>query len=417
MNYGLIGEKLGHSFSKEIHGQIADYDYELVELEKNEVEPFIKRRDFKAINVTIPYKETVMPYLDSISDNAIKIGSVNTVVNKNGKLYGYNTDYSGAEALIRHIGVEIKGKKVMILGSGGTSKTMNAVVRDMGACSIINVSRRAEQGRVTYEDAIRLHSDAQVIINTTPVGMYPKNEGCPIDIDLFPRLEGVVDAIYNPLKTKLVQKAKQKGLCSGGGLYMLSAQAVFASGLFTDKKLDDSFIDKAYSGVLREKQNIVLIGMPSCGKTSIGKKLACLLGKEFIDTDDEIVKTAGRPIPDIMAEQGEDGFRQIEHEVIDRVSRFSGKVISTGGGAVLDSENVRNLGQNGMIFFIDRSLDRLITTPDRPLTSTREALERKYRERYPVYTSSCDIKIDGDGTVDEVALLIKEGFINENIGD
>ena len=296
MKYGVIGEHLKHSFSPEIHAQIGNYQYEIKEIEPNNLEAFIKGRDFLGINVTIPYKEKVIPMLDFVDPAAIKIGAVNTVVNKDGKLYGYNTDYSGMKSLINRIGLEIKGKKVLVIGTGGTSKTATAVLSDMGAGEIIFVSHKEAPRAVSYEEVYRYHTDCEIIFNTSPVGMYPKNDGNPLELERFPRLEGVLDVVYNPIKTRLVLKAQSLGISAEGGLYMLGAQAVYASEHFFGGSVDNSVFEGVYKAVLLGKDNIVLVGMPSCGKTTVGKRLSELSGKTFVDTDNVIVSKIGMPI-------------------------------------------------------------------------------------------------------------------------
>ena len=255
MEYGLIGEKLGHSFSKDIHEKIAPYTYELKEIAPEDVDAFMKERSFKAINVTIPYKQTVIPYLDEISKTAKTIGAVNVIVNKQGKLKGDNTDFAGICALIRRAKVEISGKKVLILGTGGTSKTARCAAASLGAAKIFNVSRSKKDGALSYEEAYEKQRDAQVIINTTPCGMFPKTEGLPADIEKFPALEGVIDVVYNPVETRLIKAAKAKGLPAEGGLYMLVAQAVYACGLFLEKEADETLIDPVYEWLLKEKMS------------------------------------------------------------------------------------------------------------------------------------------------------------------
>lgn len=409
MKYGLIGEHLGHSYSCEIHALIADYEYELHELAPEELEGFMKKRDFCAINVTIPYKQTVMPYLDEISDTARRIGAVNTVVNRGGKLYGDNTDFAGMLALAEHTGIRMAGKKVLILGTGGASKTAYALAQFMGAESIMHVSRFGRDGSITYEKAIAEHSDAQIIINATPVGMFPRAAGRPIDISAFPNLEGVLDAIYNPLRTNLVLDALERGIPAAGGLYMLSAQAVHASAVFLDRELDKTLIEKAYASVKNAKQNIVLIGMPSCGKTTVGRILAEKTGMELADTDEYIVKKIGMPIAEFFAQNGEAAFRKIEKETIAELSGTGGMIIATGGGAVLDKDNVRALKQNGVTVFLDRALDDLVVTDDRPLSSRRSALEKLYAERYDIYTAAAEIHIKADTTPEaEADNILKE---------
>lgn len=411
MKYGLIGEKLGHSFSKTVHSKIASYDYELLEIPKTDIDSFMQKRDFCCINVTIPYKETVIPYLDEISDEAKSIGAVNTIVNKNGRLLGYNTDFYGLSSLINKNSIEIKNKTVLILGSGGTSKTANAVCESMNARKIFTVSRNGGEGFITYQQAAAI--DAEVIINTTPVGMFPNNFAVPISLDGFKNLEAVVDVIYNPLKTQLVLSAQKRGIKAVGGLYMLYAQAVKAAEIFTENEIKTH----VFNDIFKEKQNLVLVGMPSCGKTTFGKILSAELNKSFIDTDEEIIKRSGMPISEIFEKFGEKYFRDLESEVINDLSAYQGMVIATGGGAILRVENVNALKQNGKIIFIDRPLSMLITTDDRPLSKSRELLEKRYNERYGIYSSVCDVKIKADGEINDTAKLIKEGFLNENFGN
>lgn len=406
MKYGLIGEHLTHSFSKVIHEEIGDYVYEIKEIEPRNVDAFMKAKEFYAINVTIPYKETVIPYLDFIDDSAKKIGAVNTILNKDGKLYGYNTDYYGMKSLAKKIGLEIKGKKVLIIGTGGTSKTATAVVSDLGAREIIYVSNSRVEGAYSYDEIYASQTDAEIIFNTSPVGMYPNNDGLPIDITKFPYLEGLLDVVYNPIRTNLVLKARELGIKSEGGLYMLCAQAVYAYEYFMSTKAEKSLCDTIYNKVLSQKDNIALIGMPSSGKTTVGRYLAEKTGKTFIDTDEEIIKKIGMDIPSFFKEYGEAEFRNVEAEVIKEVSKGNSQIISTGGGAILNSENIRCLKQNGKIYFLNRALELLIPTSDRPLSSNAEALKKRYEERYPIYKSSCDVEIDGNGTVSQVGDII-----------
>lgn len=411
MEYGCIGEKLEHSFSKEIHNLLFDYDYTIKEIPRDELNDFMTRRDFKAINVTIPYKQDVIPHLDWISDISKEIGAVNTIVNKDGKLYGYNTDFSGMMMLIQKNNIEITGKCVLVLGSGGTSKTAVAVANALGAKSVIRVSRTKKENCITYEDAIKKHSDAEIIINTTPCGMYPNIIGEPIDINLFPKLEAFVDAIYNPLCSNLVIKAKSKGIKATGGLYMLVAQAAIAAEKFVGEKVTVQKVDWVYKSIVKAKQNLVLIGMPSSGKSTIGEQLANLLGMRFIDVDKEIEKTQRKSIPDIFKESGENVFRDIESQVIADVASMQNVVIATGGGAVLREQNVMLLGGNGKIYFVDRPLELLVTTDDRPLSSNRDDLVKRYEERYETYCRVADKKIINDGEIETVVNSIKEDFL------
>ena len=409
MKYGVIGEHLKHSFSKEIHEKIADYSYVVKEIEPENLGKFLTEADFDGINVTIPYKEKSIPYLYEISDSARKIGAINTVVNKGGKLYGYNTDYMGMKSLILRNGIDLKGKKTLIMGGGGTAKTGHQVLLDLGAREVLHAGRDFENPDVLYEDVSRLHSDADFILNTTPVGMFPRNEGKIIDISDFPNLMGVIDVVYNPLRTNLVLDAMERGLKTEAGLYMLVSQAVYASEFFVETKYDPSVCENVFKDILKQKENIVLIGMPSSGKTTVGKQLAKLLNREFVDTDDEIVKKIGMSIPEYFEKFGEDEFRRQESLVVSEVSAQNNQIIATGGGVILKNENIRRLKQNGLVYFLDRDLELLCPTSDRPLSSNKEAMKKRYEERYSIYKSLCDIIIDGNGTVENVAeMIIKE---------
>ena len=414
MEYGLIGEKLGHSFSKIVHSKFCDYDYELNEISRDKFHEFMTRKDFKAINVTIPYKQDMIPYLDVISETASKIGAVNTVINKEGKLYGDNTDYLGLVSLIEHNNIDFENKKVLILGSGGTSKTARVAAENLGAKTVFRVSRSGGEGLITYKQAYECHTDCEIIINTTPCGMYPNIGESAVDISEFPKLEAVIDAIYNPLSSALVVAAQKKGIKAVGGIYMLVAQAVFAAEKFLDKTLPKTQIEEIVSEIIKEKQNIVLIGMPGCGKSTIGKILAKELGKEFADSDEGIVKKQGVTIPEIFADKGEAYFREIESEVIKEFSVKQGLVLATGGGAVLNSQNVDLLKENGVILFLDRDLRDIEATSDRPLSSNRDDLEKRYKERYPIYISSADYRIDCTNDINENIKTIKEVLNSEN---
>lgn len=403
MKYGLLGKKLAHSYSKIIHESFAPYEYELLELTEAELDSFMKKKEFSAVNVTIPYKETVMKYLSTIDAAAKEIGSVNTVVNKNGALCGYNTDFYGLRALLINNGFELKDKKVLVLGSGGTSKTATAVGRSLGAKEICVVSRN---GELNYQNVLSLHGDAQYIINTTPCGMFPDNKSSAISLDGFVALEGVCDVIYNPLRTPLLLEAKEKKLKYCGGLYMLVMQAVKASELFLGTEYPESTGSSVYEKLLREKENIVLTGMPGSGKSTIGALLSKELLRPFVDTDELIEEKAGRTIPDIFSKFGEEYFRKLESEVIAETSKKTGLVVATGGGAVLKKENVKNLSQNGKIFFLDRPLEQIVPTADRPLSNSELSLKKRFAERYEIYQDTCDKRIPVDGVPQHAVKLI-----------
>ncbi len=402
MEYGLIGEKLPHSFSAVIHGMIGEYGYCLKELASTELDAFMKSKSFKGINVTIPYKQAVIPYLDWISEEAAQIGAVNTVVNRGGKLYGYNTDIGGLKSLIERVG-GVKGKKVLILGTGGTSKTAFVAANIMGACEVYKVSRSARDGALSYEEAVKAHHDAGVIINTTPCGMFPQIEATPIDLCLFKGLSAVVDVVYNPLRTKLISKALSLKIKAEGGLYMLVKQAVLASELFFNTEYEGALTEKIHGTLLAQKENIVLTGMPASGKSTVGALLAKTLNRPFYDTDEGIKQKCGMEIPDIFAKHGEEYFRSVETAVIKELSANSGCIIATGGGAAMRSANVEALKQNGRIYFLDRPLEQLLPTPDRPLASSAEAIKARYNERYGTYIATADTVIKINGNAQSVA--------------
>lgn len=411
MKYGLIGKKLSHSFSKEIHEQLFCYEYNLLEIAEEELDAFLEKREFRAINVTIPYKEAVIPYLDEIDEAAREIGAVNTIINRDGRLFGYNTDFLGMKLMLKKAEIELENKKVLILGSGGTSKTAAAVAGNCGCSASFRVSRSGNDGCITYEDAYKNHSDADIIINTTPCGMFPNLYESAIDIDKFPRLSGVADAVYNPLRSKLIVDALSKNITATGGLYMLIAQAAFAAELFTGKDVPAEKIDKIYRDMLKRKENIVLIGMPGCGKSTIGRALAKELSMDFADSDDEIIKLAGCSIPEIFDSKGEEYFRTLEAQVIRTLSAKQNTVIATGGGAILRRENAELLSENGRIYFIDRPIEYLVASLDRPLSSSREALQKRYNERYSIYCSLCDRHIKASQNLQKNIDTIKKDFL------
>lgn len=417
MKYGCIGEKLGHSFSKEIHNRLADYEYELKELAPEELGPFMEAREFSAINVTIPYKQAVIPYLSEISPQAKAIGAVNTIVNRGGKLYGYNTDFFGMRALILRAGMDLRGRKVVIFGRGGTSHTAQAVAADLGAAEIIVASRSGLSG-ITYEQAKTAQCDADFIINTTPCGMYPNIDTVAMELDTYTNLKGVVDVVYNPLRTELVLRARERGIPAVCGLYMLVAQAAYAVEFFLDTKIPAEKIESVYREIFAMKQNIVLTGMPGSGKTTVGKQLAEKLGKSFVDTDELLTARAGATPAEIIPRDGEQAFRDLESAVIhDEAAPLNGCIIATGGGAILRDENVRNLKRNGRVIFLDRPLEEILPTDDRPLSSSREALETRYRERYSRYCETADHTVSPASVVDAVCKEIIEDTKDENTCD
>ena len=398
MKYGLIGQKLGHSFSKDIHEKIGRYAYVHKELEPEDVGTFLKAREFEGLNVTIPYKQTVIPYLDELSDLAREVGAVNTIVNRDGKLIGYNTDVGGMKILIGSMGLDPAGKTVLIAGSGGTSRTAARVAGDLGAAEIIRVSRSGRDGAITYEDAYRDHPDASILINTTPAGMYPDINGMPFDIESFDSLEGVLDVVYNPLTPAFIRKAQEKGIPAVNGLYMLVSQAVLAAEIFTGEPVDRSEIDRIYRELMVEKRNIVLTGMPCSGKTTQGKLLSERFSRELVETDDVIVAMAGMSISDIFSKYGEQHFRDLESAAIMDASKLGGKVISTGGGAILRKENVDALKMNGIVVFLDRPLEDLIPSDDRPLANDEQKIRALHEKRYPIYSAAADVTVRVDGT-------------------
>ena len=391
MEYGLLGERLGHSFSPQIHRDLAGYDYQLLPTPPEAVEDLFARRAFQGLNVTIPYKRTVMPLCDEIDPRAAAIGAVNTVVNRNGRLTGYNTDIDGFLYMVRRAGMDMAGKKVVILGSGGTSRTARAAAGELGAREIITVSRHGEDN---YQNLSR-HADAQVLVNTTPVGMYPNWGQSPVSLESFPALEGVLDVVYNPLRTALLLQAEERGLPRSCGLPMLVAQAKRAAELFTGQNIDDSRAEAVLHGLREQLTSIVLIGMPGCGKTTVGRALAGKLGRTFVDLDEEIVRRAGMSIPEIFAREGEAGFRERESALVREFGARTGLVISTGGGVVTRRENYIPLKQNGLLLHLRRD-PAALPTDGRPL-SQATAPEELWRRRAPLYAAFADGEIDNNG--------------------
>ncbi len=397
---GLIGKPLGHSYSPQIHALLCDYEYRLIELEENEVGNFLKSGEFDAINVTIPYKKHVMQFLDEISEEALRIGSVNTVTHtSDGRLRGDNTDYYGFSYMLDKLGLDLAGKKVLILGSGGASMTARAVSSDRGASEVVIISRSGEDNYTNLEK----HFDCSVIVNTTPVGMYPNNGSSPIPISLslFKNLVGVVDMIYNPSRTALILDAQELGIPAISGLSMLVAQAKAASELFTHIKIDNGEIDGIVSSIELGMKNIMMIGMPGVGKTTVGRKIAERLGREFVDTDDMIVEKSGMTIPDIFSRFGEDYFRELESEALAEVSKKAGLVISVGGGTVIRDENRRLMKQNSISVFLKRDLSKL-SKDGRPISKAND-LESLYEKRLPFYLDAADFELELSDNPDENA--------------
>lgn len=407
MKFCLIGEKLGHSFSAIIHRKTG-LDYSLKEIEPDKLSEFLTCPSVDGFNVTIPYKKAVIPFLYSVSQEAEKIGAVNTVVNKNGKLYGYNTDYFGLEYALKRAKIEVKDKNVLILGSGGASQTAVTLCKDLNAKSVITVSRT---GTVNYKNVYDL-SETEVVINATPVGMSPNNDELVLDLSRFPHLKGVFDLIYNPLKTKLVLQAEELGVNASGGLAMLVAQAIKSQSIWRNKNFSDSDIEDILDYLIFNTLNIVLIGMPSSGKSSIGKELALKLKKEFVDTDEEIQKRYLSSPKDIILKEGEKKFREYEKEVVKSVSLSQGKIIATGGGVCLDEENVKRLKANGILIFVKRDIE-LLTVNDRPI-SQKEGIKELYVKRKSVYENAKDFIIENNSTVEKAVKKAVE--IYENFG-
>ena len=403
MVYGLLGRTLRHSYSPQIHALLGDYEYRLFEVEPQDLEAFLKKREFGGINVTIPYKKDVLPYLSGISDNAKRIGAVNTIIVKeDGGLYGDNTDYDGFLCLVQKSGFQVKGKKALVLGTGGASLPISAVLSDLGAREVVFISRSGENN---YQNLSR-HADTDLIVNTTPVGMYPNNLKAPLSLSEFPNLSGVLDIVYNPQKTKLILDAERLGIPAYSGLLMLVAQGKRAAELFLGHDIPDSETDRIFKKLSTEMQNIVLVGMPGCGKTTVGKALAEQLNRPFFDADEEILKRTGKSAEAWIEACGEAVFRQKETEVLESLCKQSGTVIATGGGAVTVPENADILRQNSIVFFINRDVSAL-PVEGRPL-SKATALSEMYEVRLPLYRGVCDYEIAADGSVEAVVRRILE---------
>lgn len=403
--YGLLGETLGHSFSPQIHACLGDYEYKLFEVAPEDLGDFLCSGSFEGLNVTIPYKKAVMPYLAEISENAKAIGSVNTItVLPNGTLRGDNTDYDGFLYLVRRSGIAVNGKKALVLGTGGASLPVKKVLSDLGAREIISISRTGENNYQNLEK----HFDADLIVNTTPVGMYPNNLQSPLSLDGFTQLSGVLDIVYNPQKTQLILDAEQRGIPAFSGLTMLVAQAKRAAELFLNTNIDDRKNDEIYETLSRQMKNIVLVGMPGCGKSTVGKALAKRLSRPFFDADQEIVKRAGKSIPEIFQTEGESGFRKIETEVLFDLCRQSGAVIATGGGAVTVPQNHDILRQNSLVVFLNRDI-AVLPTNGRPLSEQND-LHEMFRQRLPLYRAVCDYEVDGNSEIQTVTDRVAEVY-------
>ena len=402
---GLIGEKLGHSFSPAIHGKLADYEYKLYELSPGQLGPFLEKKEFDGLNVTIPYKKTVIPYCDELTEAAKSIGSVNTIVKRpDGTLLGHNTDYDGIMWLLKNAGAQVKGKKAVVLGTGGASLTVQAALRNLGAAQVVVISRSGEE---KYENIAR-HSDAKILINATPVGMYPKTGVSPVDLDVFTALEGVFDVVYNPAKTQLLLEAEKRGIPCANGLGMLVAQAKAACERFTGQPVADEKVYTIKAEMERTTRNVMLIGMPGSGKSTVGAALAESLGRRLVDVDERIVEMAGCSIPEIFAKDGEEGFRRIEHQALCQVSQESGLVIATGGGVVTRQENFDPMRQNSLIVWLLRDLS-LLPRDGRPLSQTN-SLTEMFKVREPMYRAAADCIADNNGSVEDTVKQILEAM-------
>lgn len=400
--FGLLGKRLAHSYSPQIHSYIGDYEYKLYERSEDELGDFLEKGDFAGLNVTVPYKKAVIPFCSELSDRARKIGSVNTLVRRNGGLYGDNTDYCGFLYMVKKSGVDVAGKKAIVLGSGGASLTVCAVLKDLGAESVTVISRSSEDN---YGN-IKRHFDAEIIVNTTPVGMYPKTGESVISLESFKGCKCVYDIVYNPARTQLLLDAERLGIKNENGLSMLVAQATAAAEVFLDKKIDSRKNEEILKIMQPQMQNIILIGMPGCGKSTVGKALAKELDRKFVDIDKEIQSRTGKTIPKIFEESGEEGFRKAETEVTADICKASGLVIATGGGCVTRNENYPLMHQNGRIFWIKRDL-KALPVDGRPL-SQKTDLEEMYKKRRPLYESFADEIVSSRETPELTAKAILE---------
>lgn len=406
MECGLLGRKLGHSYSPQIHAHLGYYSYTLFEREPDEIEDYLKNGTWTGSNVTIPYKKDVIPFLDELSPVAQRMGAVNTIVRRpDGTLIGHNTDYFGFSSMVEHSGLQVSGKKVLVLGSGGASNTVVIVLKELGA-NVIVVSRSGENNY----DNLYLHADASVIVNATPVGMYPHTGVAPVSLDCFPGLEGVLDVIYNPARTQLLLDAESRGLITMNGLWMLVAQAKESAEWFTGCTISDDKIAQIHKLLKLQMENIVLIGMPGCGKTTVGSMLAEKYGKRFVDADLQLENDFGRKIMDIIPNDGEEVFRQMETDTLEKLGKQSGLVIATGGGCITKERNYPLLHQNGTIIRLTRSLDKL-PKDGRPLSMAGK-LEKMLEVRDPMYRRFADFTVSNDEetqcTLSAIAAALEE---------
>ena len=389
--FGLLGETLSHSFSPEIHRALCGYDYELLPMAPDQVPEFLRRRPFRGINVTIPYKQAVIPCLDALSDRARALGAVNTIVKgPDGRLTGYNTDYAGFMAMLNRMNPDLRGRKCLVLGSGGASHTAVACLREKGAGEVVVISRRDPD----HYGNLSRHRDAYLLVNATPVGMYPHNGDQPVSLEAFPSLGGVLDLIYNPAQTALLLEARRRGIPGMNGLLMLVAQAREAAQLFTGRDIPLSEVDRVTALLVAQSRNLILIGMPGSGKSTVGRLLAERTGRAWLDTDAMIEEAAGGvSCGDLIRAEGEAAFRQKETAALRDAGKQSGRVISVGGGAVTRPENLDLLRQNGWLIHLDRPLGALSLEGDRPLSADRDALAKRYAERRPLYEAWRDLAV------------------------
>ncbi|MBP3891007.1 MAG: shikimate dehydrogenase [Solobacterium sp.] len=407
MKLGLIGYPLGHSWSPEIHGLLIGEDYVLWELKKEELDAFFEKRDFDGINVTIPYKKEVMKYLDEIEENAKAIGAINCIKKEKDKLIGYNTDYLGLEGMLEAHGISLENRNVLLLGNGGVGQACKQLLKKKQAHVTI-VDKNQTKECISLEKARKIGASFDCLFQATPVGMYPNVEESPIDLKDFPNLTTIVDCIANPLRTKLYQEASAQGIEVLGGFEMLVRQAYCADLIFTNASIPEEKLQECLHTLTYQKRNIALIGMPTSGKTTIGKELAKVLDRDYIDIDEEIEKEIKMPIRKCFEEYGEDCFREVETRCTKKLIAPEGKVISCGGGVIKKEENMTYLKANSIILFLDRDLEHLYGSSSRPLSQTKEDLEHLYQERYPLYQKYADMTILNHGTMEETIAQIRK---------